>query len=206
MMRADHRMDRLRVALASSGAIDGVALGHPGALVEQRGHRVERREVDLARAARRRPRSAAQAASKAACLRRVAEEAAASPASARRSPDAAAAAPAAPTRDRAAHRGPPASYAGRRRVDAAQASSTVSAKIETQSSVRQAGTTPRAESAPERRLQPDDVVERRRHPARARRVGAEREGDTSPRATATAEPEDEPPGTIAGSSALRGTG
>ena len=79
-----------------------------------------------------------------------------------------------------------------RRVQTVCASSQLSAKIETQSSERHAGTTPaRAEQAA-RRLQADEVVERRGHAARAGGVGAEREAD-QPEATATAEPELEPP-------------
>ena len=55
------------------------------------------------------------------------------------------------------------------------ASAALAAKIETQSSDRQAGTTPgRAEQAA-RRLQADEPVECGGHAARARRVGAERE-------------------------------
>ena len=63
------------------------------------------------------------------------------------------------------------------RVDPRPASATPRAKIETQSSVRQAGTTPPVLSTPERRLEADDPVERRRHAARPGGVGAEREAD-----------------------------
>ena len=55
-----------------------------------------------------------------------------------------------------------------------------SAKIETQSSVRHAGHyAVRAQHAA-RRLQPHQFVERRRHAARARRIGAERETRPAP--------------------------
>ena len=86
----------------------------------------------------------------------------------------AAASPSAPSRMRARI------GIGRRRrrpstASAAKASSTVSAKIETQSSERQAGTTPGGRDQAEARLQADDVVEPGRHAAGAGGVGAERE-------------------------------
>ena len=45
MIFAGHRMQRLRLGL-DEVADGGIALGHPGALVEQRGGGEERREVD----------------------------------------------------------------------------------------------------------------------------------------------------------------
>ena len=62
----------------------------------------------------------------------------------------------------------------------------------TQSSDRQAGTTPLVLTQPAGRLEPDDPVQRGRHPARAGGVGAQREA-TTPAATATALPELDPP-------------
>ena len=85
------------------------------------------------------------------------------------------------------------------------ASPTVPAKIETQSSVLQAGTTPRTESAPRDGLMPTmlfSAAGTRPDPA----VSVPRAKETRPRATATPEPDDEPPGTSFASMALRGTG
>ena len=64
-----------------------------------------------------------------------------------------------------------------RRVQTVCASSQLSAKMETQSSVRQAGTTPRVLSDAARGLQADQVVERRGHASGSGGVGAEREAD-----------------------------
>ena len=86
-----------------------------------------------------------------------------------------------------------------------QASATVMAKIEIVSSVRQAGTTPVADNAPSVGFSPTmpfSAAGTRPEPA----VSVPSANAAMPRATATAEPEEEPPGTIAGSSALRGTG
>ena len=55
------------------------------------------------------------------------------------------------------------------------ASSTVSAKTETQSSVRQAGTTPAVETRPRLGFSPTMLLNSGRHAARARGVGAERQ-------------------------------
>ena len=71
--------------------------------------------------------------------------------------------------------------------------------------MRQAGTTPRVESAPSDGFSPTMLLSAagtRPEPA----VSVPSAKATRPRATATAEPEDEPPGTIAGSSAFRGAG
>ena len=87
-------------------------------------------------------------------------------------------------------------------ASAAKASSTVSAKTEMQSSVRQAGTRPALEKA-QARLQADDVVEPGRHAAGAGGVGAERERNETG-GHRDAEPELEPPG-MSSSNALRGT-
>ena len=79
------------------------------------------------------------------------------------------------------------------------------AKTETVSKVRQAGTTPVFESAPSEGFRPTmplSAAGTRPDPA----VSVPSEKLTMPRATATAEPELEPPGTIAGSSAFRGAG
>ena len=81
----------------------------------------------------------------------------------------------------------------------------MAAKIETQSSVRQAGTTPRTDSAPRVGFSPTMLLSAagtRPEPA----VSVPSAKVTMPRATATAEPDDEPPGTSAGSQAFRGTG
>ena len=87
----------------------------------------------------------------------------------------------------------------------AQASSTVPAKTETQSSVRQAGTTPLVGTAPTEGLRPTMLL----RPAGTRpepAVSVPSANGTSPRATATAEPELDPPGTMAGLKVFRGTG
>ena len=60
-------------------------------------------------------------------------------------------------------------------LSAAQASSTVSAKTEMQSSVRQAGTSAVRRDQPEAGLQADDIVEAGRHAAGTGGVGAERQ-------------------------------
>ena len=78
-----------------------------------------------------------------------------------------------------------------------QASATVMAKIETVSSVRQAGTMPVADSAPSVGFSPTmpfSAAGTRPEPA----VSVPSAKAAMPRATATAEPEDEPPGTIPG--------
>ncbi len=79
----------------------------------------------------------------------------------------------------------------------------VNAKIETQSSERQAGTTPAVETSPRLGLRPTMLF----NPAGTRpepAVSVPSESGTRPAATATAEPELEPPGIIAGSKVLRG--
>ena len=71
--------------------------------------------------------------------------------------------------------------------------------------MRQAGTTPRVETAPTLGFSPTmlfSAAGTRPEPA----VSVPSATATIPRATATAEPELEPPGTSAGSQALRGTG
>ena len=81
----------------------------------------------------------------------------------------------------------------------------VMAKIDTVSRVRQAGTTPVADSAPSVGFSPTmpfSAAGTRPEPA----VSVPRAKTAMPRATATADPEDEPPGTIAGSSTFSGTG
>ena len=73
------------------------------------------------------------------------------------------------------------------------------------SSVRQAGTTPVADNKPRLGLSPTilfSAAGTRPEPA----VSVPSENATRPRATATAEPELEPPGGSAGSIALRGGG
>ena len=87
----------------------------------------------------------------------------------------------------------------------AQASPTEWAKTETQSRLRQAGTTPRVETTPGEGFSPTiplSAAGTRPDPA----VSVPSENGTRPRATATALPEEEPPGTRDGSAALRGTG
>ncbi len=86
-----------------------------------------------------------------------------------------------------------------------QASAAVAAKIETQSSERQAGTTPRADSAPRDGFSPTILLRAagtRPEPA----VSVPSAKETRPSATATPDPEEEPPGTSLASMALRGTG
>src|SRR5262245_12705996 len=82
-------------------------------------------------------------------------------------------------------------------------SSTVSEKTDTQSSDRQAGTTPRALSSPRLGLMPTTLLNAagtRPDPA----VSVPSANDTSPAATATADPELEPPGISRASKGLRG--
>src|SRR5205807_10063055 len=89
-------------------------------------------------------------------------------------------------------------------ASAANASSTVSACTETQSSVRQAGTTPAFETSPRLDLNPMMLLNAagtRPEPA----VSVPSASGTSPAATATADPELEPPGTSTGLNGLRGT-
>ncbi len=76
----------------------------------------------------------------------------------------------------------------------AKASSTVRAKIDTQSRDAAGRNQAGGRDQPRARLQADDVVEARRNAAGARGIGAEREPARCPAATATAEPELEPPG------------
>ncbi len=86
---------------------------------------------------------------------------------------------------------------------AANASSTVSANTDTQSSVRQAGTIPAVEMRPRLGLSPTMLL----RPAGTRpepAVSVPSASGTSPAATATAEPELEPPGISFGSNRLRG--
>ena len=81
----------------------------------------------------------------------------------------------------------------------------MAAKTEMVSSVRQAGTMPRAETAPSVGFSPTipfSAAGTRPDPA----VSVPSAKAAMPCATATAEPEEEPPGTIAGSSAFFGTG
>src|SRR5882672_8735468 len=78
-------------------------------------------------------------------------------------------------------------------ANAAHASSTVSAKTDTQSSVRQAGTTPAVDSMPRLGFRPTVLPSpagTRPEPA----VSVPSANGTSPAATATPEPELEPPG------------
>jgi hypothetical protein len=86
----------------------------------------------------------------------------------------------------------------------ARASSTVRAKTEIVSMERQAGTIPCAEMLPIVGFSPTilpNIAGTRPDPA----VSVPRANGTIPAATAQAEPEDEPPGTRAGSNTLRGT-
>ena len=83
------------------------------------------------------------------------------------------------------------------------ASSTVKARIDTQSSVRQAGTTPAAETRPRLGLRPTTLLKAagtRPDPA----VSVPSASGTSPAPTATAEPELDPPGMSFASNKLRG--
>src|ERR1043165_2629727 len=89
-------------------------------------------------------------------------------------------------------------------LTAAQASSTVSANTETQSSVRQAGTTPAVETAPRLGFNPTILPRHAgRRPAPA--VSVPSENGTRPAATATPDPLLDPPGISFASNALRGT-
>src|SRR5207248_997801 len=89
-------------------------------------------------------------------------------------------------------------------VNALHASSTVRANTDTQSSVRQAGTTPAVETAPRLGFSPTilpSAAGTRPEPA----VSLPSANGTRPAATATPEPELEPPGMSFGSNTLRGT-
>src|SRR3954468_17018707 len=89
-------------------------------------------------------------------------------------------------------------------ANADHASSTVSAKTEGQSSVRQAGTKPAVEIAPRLGLSPTMLLSpagTRPEPA----VSVPSANGTRPAATATPEPELDPPGMSFGSNVLRGT-
>src|SRR5215471_14231252 len=89
-------------------------------------------------------------------------------------------------------------------ASAANASSVVSAMSETQSSVRQAGTTPAVETRPRLGLSPTMLL----RPAGTRpepAVSVPSASGTRPAATATADPELDPPGLSAGLNGLRGT-
>src|SRR5882724_8649365 len=89
-------------------------------------------------------------------------------------------------------------------ANAAQASSTVSANTEGQSSVRQAGTRPAVEIAPRLGLSPTMLfipAGTRPEPA----VSVPSANGTRPAATATPEPALDPPGMSFGSKVLRGT-
>src|SRR5579862_1272212 len=80
---------------------------------------------------------------------------------------------------------------------AVQASSTVSANTDTQSSVRQAGTTPKVEIKPRLGFSPTILLKAagtRPDPA----VSVPSARGTSPAATATPEPELDPPGIMSG--------
>src|SRR6266849_5983438 len=82
-------------------------------------------------------------------------------------------------------------------ASAVHASSVVSANTETQSSVRQAGTTPAVETKPRLGLRPTILLSMagtRPEPA----VSVPSASGTSPAATATAEPELDPPGMRSG--------
>ena len=84
-----------------------------------------------------------------------------------------------------------------------EASSVVSANTDMQSSVRHAGTRPALETSPRLGLRPTMLLRSagtRPDPA----VSVPSATGTMPVATATAEPELDPPGTSAGSSELRG--
>ena len=86
----------------------------------------------------------------------------------------------------------------------AEASSVVSANTDMQSSVRHAGTTPAVETRPRLGLRPTmllNMAGMRPDPA----VSVPSATGTRPVATATPEPELDPPGISAGSSGLRGT-
>src|SRR3982751_2580900 len=90
-------------------------------------------------------------------------------------------------------------------ASAAEQSSVVSAKIDTQSSERQAGTTPAVEMSPRLGLRPTMLL----NPAGTRpdpAVSVPSASGTSPAATATAEPELDPPGMRSPRNALRGAG
>src|SRR5213593_2767748 len=88
-------------------------------------------------------------------------------------------------------------------ASAANASSTVRANTDTQSSVRHAGTTPAVDTRPRLGLRPTilpSAAGTRPEPA----VSVPSASGTRPAATAIAEPELDPPGINAGSNGLRG--
>src|SRR3954463_4440298 len=88
-------------------------------------------------------------------------------------------------------------------ASAVEQSSVVSPKIETQSSERQAGTTPAVEISPRLGLRPTMLL----RPAGTRpdpAVSVPSARGTRPAATATADPELDPPGMSRGSNRFRG--
>ena len=168
MTRAHRRVERLG-SRSSSASHDGVALGDPRPVVEQLGDRVQRREVDRAR-----PGGRARAACATALLERgrvagVAVED-------RRATGCRRAAPRGSAPGRARKRCT-ASAASAPSITASTraASATVSAKTETQSRLRQAGTTPRVLTRPGVGFRPTMLLKPAGHAAGAGGVGAERE-------------------------------
>ena len=83
-------------------------------------------------------------------------------------------------------------------------SATERAKVETQSMVGLAGTTPSVGRVPGAPFSPTTPHMRRRAPGRSRRCRCRARTCTWPSATATAEPDEDPPGMSAGSNGLRG--
>ena len=183
---AHRRVERVGVRVEER-ADSRVPLGHVRALVEHRRDGAPRREVDLAGHAAQRGEARRRRVER---LRRarVAEELELVAARDREGERAAAGA----ARSSSARAG----ASGDSRLAAAAntraASATVSAKIDTQSSERQAGTTPRVDSRPRVGFQPTMLLKpagTRPEPA----VSVPSAKWTSPAATATAEPELEPP-------------
>ena len=184
---AHDRIDGVRVG-GDERADGGVALGDPRSAVEQRRRLGERGEVDLDElpAERRRARQRVLPCRGGMLVAGELELVAAGDRDPRagRAPAAAAARGAPRAREYGSPgSGPPATASTR----SAPATSVV--RIDTQSRLRQAGTTPLRADPADRGLEADDAVEGGRHAARAGGVGAERErhgavGDDDRRARA----------------------
>ena len=170
---ADHRVDRRRVGLQQA-LHRRRALGDPRAAVEQLGGFQERARCRPRPASRPPPASRSMAAANSAAASaspknwQLVRPRHAEAEARRRSPVAVPARGA--NRGRAASK--PAATLSTRAASAASAANTV-----TQSSERQAGTTPRVLQRPLVGFSADEAIERRRHAAGAGGVGAEGEGD-----------------------------
>ena len=173
---AGDRQDGLGVGLQQ--VLDHrIALGHPGAVVKHGRHGIEAARNRPRRCARPRRAAGRTAASKRRRLRRVAKE-----------PDASGAGDADPQdrrRGGKVRRGDRPGIGILGVIDAAPPDRRArrprpSARRSTRSRAAAGRHHAARRERPQRRLQPDDVVQRRRHPARSRRIGAERKRHDAP--------------------------